>query len=389
MTYLAKIMQHFSADLIHDGTSFLPKGTIISVESNGQIVSINSTCTENVQFLPGLICPSFINAHCHLELSYLQGKIPKHTGLVDFLKNMNQLNYEPNLIDVYKAIAKQDIQMYKNGISAVADICNTTNTSIQKKESAIHYENFIEVYGALPQAAENRWKLAQKVKEIFIQGSITAHAAYSLSKDLFTLLNTHLTSEKLISIHNQESAEEDKLIMHGKGDFVNLLHAINNEISTQAKNKSALAYTLSQLPNARKILFVHNTFTNDEDIILAQNILRESYWCVCPAANDYIEQHINPNYKKWHAQGLQIVIGTDSLASNDRLCMVHELFVLHQYLPQLSPEISLQWATKNGAAMLGLIDLGEIKVGKKPQLINISNWQKITTIPENAIIQRL
>jgi aminodeoxyfutalosine deaminase len=383
------MVQHFSADLIHDGTNFLPAGTVISVSENGAIISINSTSSDVVQFLPGLICPSFINAHCHLELSYLNGKIPKHTGLVGFLQHMSQLNYQPNLNEVENAIEKYDTLMYQNGIAAVADICNTTNTILQKKESKIYYHNFIEVFGSLPRIAQARWQEVQEIHQEFQAGTITPHAAYSISEALFTLINENVDDQKLLSIHNQESAEEDKLIMHGTGDFVNMLRSISTEISTQAKNKSALTYTLSQLPNAQKMLFVHNTFTANEDVIFAQNNLQKSFWCVCPAANDYIEQHINPKYKQWHHQGAQIVIGTDSLASNDKLCMVHELFVLHQYLPNLSPEISLQWATKNGAQMLELNDLGQIQVGKKPQLINITNWQKMAEIPENAIIQRL
>jgi aminodeoxyfutalosine deaminase len=383
------VIQCYSADLIHNGTIFLPKNTVVTLSEHGEILDIGQNAHAAVQHLDGLLCPSFINAHCHLELSYLHGKIPKHTGLVSFLQHVNKLNYQPNTDEVLNAISTQDDTMYRNGISAVADICNNTNSVQQKAISKIYYHNFIETFGALPSAAEQRWLQAKQVHKQFSSATITPHACYSISQELFALINQSIKGDKLLSIHNQESQQEDELTIYGTGEFVSMLNSINPNIPTQAHHLTALEYTLSQLPAAQKMLFVHNTFSAQNDVQEAVQKLRETYWCVCPAANMYIEQKINPLYKQLHDLGLCIVVGTDSLASNDKLCMVHELYNLHQYLPDLKIEHTLQWATKNGAQMLGLNDLGEIKVGKKPQLVHISNWQKQDEIPENPSISRI
>ena len=74
--------------------------------------------------------------------------------------------------------------------------------------------------------------------------------------------------------------------------------------------------------------------------------------------------------------GIPICVGTDSLSSNDKLCMVEELFCLQQAFPEVSLGELLEWACLNGARFLGKeATLGTIESGKKPGLVHNINCQ--------------
>jgi cytosine/adenosine deaminase-related metal-dependent hydrolase len=78
-----------TAPLIHNGYQFLPEGSVIEVNETGLVVAIHDGL-ENKEVISyeGILCPGFVNVHCHLELSHMKGMIPEHTGLVPFLQKV-------------------------------------------------------------------------------------------------------------------------------------------------------------------------------------------------------------------------------------------------------------------------------------------------------------
>jgi imidazolonepropionase-like amidohydrolase len=68
-----------------------------------------------------------------------------------------------------------------------------------------------------------------------------------------------------------------------------------------------------------------------------------------------------------------IVLGTDSLASNWSLSILDEMKTIEKKFPQITLEEMLQWATSNGAKALGIdVQLGSFEKGKKPGVVLIS-----------------
>ena len=47
----------------------------------------NAKASE-VEHLKGIICPGFVNTHCHLELSHLKDKLTQGNGLINFIKEI-------------------------------------------------------------------------------------------------------------------------------------------------------------------------------------------------------------------------------------------------------------------------------------------------------------
>jgi cytosine/adenosine deaminase-related metal-dependent hydrolase len=92
-------------------------------------------------------------------------------------------------------------------------------------------------------------------------------------------------------------------------------------------------------------------------------------------ANQYIEKALPP-VDLLQKNGCRIVIGTDSLASNNSLDILDELKTISANFPAIQLAELLQWATLNGAKALQLQDqLGSFEKGKKPGVILIAGLE--------------
>ncbi|RKR85598.1 cytosine/adenosine deaminase-related metal-dependent hydrolase [Mucilaginibacter gracilis] len=391
-------MKKFKADYVFPVNADPIKNGIITVDDSGLILAITDGLSDQdhssveIEKLEGIICPGFINAHCHVELSHLRDKIEPKTGLINFIKQVQGQRNATKSEDIQAAAQAADDEMYRNGIVAVGDISNSADTIGLKTKSKIYYHTFIEVFGFVPQKAEEIYNKALALRDEFtpLSCSVTPHAPYSVSKELFKCINK-LSQERnnLISIHNQESAEENKLYRYKMGNFIDLYNSFNIDISffrPQARNSIQTMVPL--LTNKQNILLVHNTFTNLKDIYFVKRFDRKIHWCFCPNANLYIEDQL-PKIELFLDQGFNITLGTDSLASNRKLCILNEMLVLQQNFSSLTFEKILPWATLNGAKFLGIADeKGTIEVGKTPGLNLITGLDNFQITPQTKV-QRL
>jgi len=374
------MLNYISADCIYPVTSNpIPNG-VIGVEYDGTISEILTAekaaqkGINSITHYSGLLVPGFINTHCHLELSHLKGQIEKKTGLPAFVEQIIKTRKADNS-EIISALVKADREMYEDGISAVADISNQLISREVKLESRIYYHTFVEAMGFNPSRAADIMKAAILLKNDFspLSASVIPHAPYSVSAELFKEISDYgLATDNLGSIHNQETEEEDLFFKDKKGHFLKLYDFLGLDISFyQASGKSSLQTILPAL-SAQKMLLVHNTYTLLEDVSFASTIHKNLYWCLCPNANLYIEGRL-PDVKMLMNAGITLTLGTDSLASNDRLSILDEMKILQQ-LQQLKFSDLLAWATINGARFLGIDQqFGSFEKLKKPGIILIEH----------------
>lgn len=357
-------------------------------DAAGVIVDIVAgiDCGDDVEKLNGILCPGFINAHCHLELSHMKGHIPKHTGLVDFVLKVVTDRYFAQK-EILDAIENAEDEMLQNGIVAVGDICNNTLTIPQKNKGKLHYHNFIEASGLITALAEDRFNKSLKILEEYISGiqypvsSICPHAPYSVSPALFKMIND-LPNNNLLTIHNQETLAENEFFEKGSGDFLRLYKQMGIDISFfKPTGKTSLQSWLPHFTKEQTIILVHNVVTNATDIEFLQLQTKDSrlqtVFCLCPNANLYISNTL-PDVNMLMQHTDNIVLGTDSLASNDQLSIWTEIKTLQQNFKELDLAILLKWATSNGAKALQMdSSLGSFEKGKQPGLILIEGIENL------------
>ena len=371
----------------------MDESAVLITQTDGTIVEITGieNAGENIQQLDGILCPGFINAHCHLELSHLKGVIPEKTGLVDFVFQVVTQRYFPQE-EIEDAIQLAETAMLEAGIVAVGDICNNTHTLAQKKLKRLHYHNFIEVSGWNPSIAQIRLDKSleyfQQFKHHFSSHtSLSPHAPYSVSNALWNLLQPYF-AEQVVTIHNQETIAENELFINGSGDFLRMyeMMQISND-SFSPTGKNSLPSYAEKLANSKSAILVHNSFTCEEDILFAKKTIPSVSFCLCPNANLYIEQTVPPiDLLRKHQ--VDIIIGTDSLASNHQLSILDELKTIHQSLPHIPLHELLQWATLNGARALGMENaLGSFEKGKQPGVLLLQNID--SHLNSTTTVQRL
>jgi cytosine/adenosine deaminase-related metal-dependent hydrolase len=372
-----------TADRIYNGKQWLPSGSAIEVAEDGTIVAIHEQAsnTEAIHY-SGVITPGFVNVHCHLELSHMKDVIPQHTGLIPFLQQVMQKRgiHSEEEKKVARHAAFQELR--NNGVVAVGDIANTFDTSDLRSSGAMHFHTFVEAIGFNPQP-QKQFDYALHVYEQFkaqhqpdttrLSQSIVPHAPYSISQAMFTLIDKH-DSSSILSIHNQESKAEDEFYLLKKGTVRELLSSlgINDEFFIPS-GKSSLQTYLQWISNTHPVIFVHNTYTTLTDVEVANTLINEVYWCLCPKANLYIENTV-PDVPMFIKANADICIGTDSLSSNTELSILSELKTIKRHFPSIDWEQLLKWGTYNGAKALRLSDIvGSIEPGKKPGLVHISS----------------
>jgi cytosine/adenosine deaminase-related metal-dependent hydrolase len=373
------LYRKFSAEKIFDGFQFLHQKVLITDEA-GIIIDIvdEKNAGEDVEKLNGILCPGFINAHCHLELSHMKGHIPKHTGLVDFiLKVVIERHFDEQ--EIFDAIENAEDEMLQNGIVAVGDICNNTHSIPQKTKARLQYHNFIEASGFIPALAKNRFEKSIAILEEYRttnsqkRETITPHAPYSVSPGMFSMIND-LPNNNLLTIHNQETEAENEFFENGTGDLLRLYKQMGIDISFfKPTCKTSLQTWLPHFTKEQSIILVHNVCTSAEDLefvkLQTANCKLQTFYCLCPNANLYISNTL-PDVNMLMKHTENIVLGTDSLASNDELSIWAEIKTLQQNFKEIDLAVLLKWATSNGAKALQMdSSLGSFEQGKQPGIL--------------------
>jgi len=367
------MLKYYAADWLFPVNAAPIKNGVVAVNAEGEIIKLLSLQEAdpnelNIERYSGAIVPGFINTHCHLELSHMHNQIPEQTGLVEFVQSVIK-SRQADEAQIQSAMAAADQQMFDHGIVAVGDVSNQIISREIKQKSKIYYHTFIEAMGFNPERAEVIMDYALQIKAQFLPlpATIVPHAPYSVSPKLFSLINRAIEKNDFISIHNQETSEENDFFISKQGNFLKLYEFLGLDISFfQPTGKTSLQSWLPAIHHS-KVLLVHNTQTSQEDILFAKQNKLELYWCLCPQANLYIENML-PDVDLFIKEDVKITLGTDSLASNHQLNILSEMKTL-QEKKFISFENLLRWATLNGAAFLNLDDqLGSIEVGKKPGL---------------------
>jgi cytosine/adenosine deaminase-related metal-dependent hydrolase len=379
-----------TATLIHNGHHFLPQGSVIEVNEAGVIVSIHDGLeNKDVISYEGILCPGFVNVHCHLELSHMKGMIPEHTGLIPFLQKVP--SYRTMFSDEQKKAARHEAyeELIRNGVVAVGDIANVTDTLDVRQMEQLHVHSFVETIGFTNEFAQQRFDHALAIYEsfaaqhsgkVFLRQSIVPHAPYSVSPKVFKLINEH-EPQSIISIHNQESLAENEFYYSKQGAVNDLLggFGIDTAFFQPFATSSLRTYT-NWLAATHPCIFIHNTYTQKEDVAFAVNHFEKTFWCLCPNANLYIEKQL-PDVAMFLNTGATVCIGTDSLASNHQLSVLEELLTLKKNFPFLEWETLLQWATINGAKALDMAErIGSIEVGKVPGILNLTGLDNLGRI---------
>lgn len=375
-------MRRLSANYIYSSDKGFLKNGILTIDDAGKVIELRENKDPNIEeagteFYNGIICPGFINAHCHIELSHFRKRIEEGQGMDKFIYSViSGRKSEQEEID--KAIIDADDEMKREGIVAVGDISNREDSFKLKSQSQIFYHSFIEISNMVNSEADANFRdgmnLLSVARERYnLSASLTPHAPYSVSEKLFELFRENLdTSENPLSIHSQESRFENDFINKSAGPLTDLFTELGMEKGDSKPRKmNSLKYLCQSIPGKPSLLLIHNVYTKKEDIDESPFDIEKTWFCLCPNSNYFISRE-RPGDFLINNYPDKICLGTDSLASNNRLSILEEMKTLQFDNTNIPLNILLQFATINGAKALNIESkYGSFQKGKRPGVVLI------------------
>jgi cytosine/adenosine deaminase-related metal-dependent hydrolase len=376
----------FASDLVFLGEgAAIADGAVIVDDScaildagpAGEVLPRHAGAT--VTRLSGLLMPGLVNAHTHVELSHMRGKVPGGAGFMPWLERFLMARAETTEDEVPAGIDAGVRELVASGTVAVGDVSNTLGAVHSLARAHLGGSVFHEVFGYDRARATARLLDLSRERGEVVGAWPTSDLAYTPAPH--TLYTTHPDVVRaalrearslgvVTSIHLGEHAAEREFLEHGTGPAMTFAARFGIDLASfPTPHLSPFAFALELGVLAKGTLAVHVTTATRAEL----DLVAESGASVvlCPRSNLYIEVRL-PAVLDVLAAGLRPALGTDSLASNTTLDVLAEAKAIAERFAQIPAHEILRMATANGADALGRPDLGRFTKGARPGVLHVA-----------------
>jgi len=328
----------------------------------GEPVTELGACT----LLPGLI-----NSHCHLDYTHFRGAISAGHSFTEWIKNINALRRSFGPADFIKSIAEGFRLLEESGVTTVANI-----------------ESLPEILPLLPVPPLRTWwfleliDVRQRINgDETLMGALSffeqhpewlggfglsPHAPYTASIDLYRLSRACGDSHGMLATtHIAESVEEHEMFNHARGPLYEFLREMGRDNSDCGQG-SPLSHLVEHGVIGTNWIIAHLNYLQDYDYeLISQTGVSVVH---CPKCHAYFGHAPFP-LRELRDRGVNICLGTDSLASNNALDMRSEMREA-QRVHGLDDREVLEMSTLRGARALAQSGkLGELSPGSTADLV--------------------
>jgi aminodeoxyfutalosine deaminase len=338
-----------------------------------------------------VLLPALVNAHTHLELSYLRGRIPPAEEFLEWIRGVMRTRRQyPDAADpeILRAAGEAVAAARATGTGLVGDISNTLVTVPLLREAGLAAHVFYELLGFSEPEPEGRVRAARAAVERAGAGgdvriSLGAHAPYSVSAELFRAIRADLDAHppRLSSVHLGESVEEVELLARGTGGWKTLLQELGVwPDSWRVPRLSPVRYLQELGFLDGGVLVAHAVQLEGED--LSRLSALQATVVSCPRSNRYVGVG-SPPIDAFYAMDVRVAFGTDSLASVPDLNMFAELAEARRVAPNVPAWRLLESATRIGAEALGFgAELGSLEPGRRADILAVQVPGDVTDVEE-------
>lgn len=340
------------------------------------------------------LMPGLVNAHVHLELSWLRGRVAPANQFTSWVKQLfavrgrGELHDDPRVIEAAVFAAREARAL---GTVAVGDISNSL-ASVGPIEDAglwgiVFHEliGFRDTTGAMVERTRAAREDARRGRSR-VRVSVAPHAPYSVSPELFRAIGSEVASSDVphTSIHAGESPEEVQLLADGTGEWARMLQWIGawrDDWTPPATGPVEYLDGLGVI--GAGTLVVHAVQASDAG--LARVAERDATIVTCPRSNQWVGVGAPP-VARFYASGADVAVGTDSLASVGDLNLFQELRALRWLAPDVPARRLVDSATLTGARALGLGDtLGSLTPGKQAEILAVRLPEDVPDVEEYLV----
>jgi len=375
-----------------DGWVAVERGRIVAV-GNGPPPGNGTGPTRDlgrVALLPGLV-----NAHVHLELSWLRNRVPPAAAFTSWVRQLivargrgPERTDDPAVIDAATVAARE---ARETGTSAVGDISNSLASvapvAVSGMRGLVFHEllGFKDTNGELVARTQEARTAAGRVDQR-VRVSVAPHAPYSVSPALFQAIRAEVSRSAVpfTSVHVGESVEELELLANGTGEWAQMLRWIGAwRDDWQAPGTGPVEYLERLGVIDARTMVVHGVQLSDESLERVRAL--GATLVTCPRSNQWVGVGVPP-VERFYLAGVPVAVGTDSLASVDDLNLFSELKTMRWLAPGVPARRLIESATLVGARALGLErELGSITPSKLAEVVAVSLPDHLEDVEEYLV----
>ncbi|HZC59272.1 MAG TPA: amidohydrolase family protein [Chthoniobacterales bacterium] len=344
-----------------DGPRFVRTGNASEILRNhtGEVVDLGE-----VVVLPGLI-----NAHCHLDYTMMRGAILPAKSFSRWVSRINALKRSLTDNDYLVATQMGFEELRKSGVTTVLNIVASPQIFPLLPPAPIRAWNFLELIDVRPRPwieehAFGAWMFFSDHSKRLGGVGLSPHAPYTASAKMYKVALECARSFKMpITTHVAESNEEYAMFAHGSGALFDFLNRLGRPM-TDCGSTTPLRHLIeNRLINPDYIVAHLNELDGDDLELLGKAVWRNLHIVHCPKSHRFLDHKRFP-LEALKERGLNISLGTDSLASNDSLNMFSEMRMAKKTYPSLTSLDVLEMATTRPARALKQESaLGKIAAG--------------------------
>ncbi len=330
-----------------------------------------------------VLMPGLVNAHMHLELSYLHNTFePLHdANFTEWIDALIQQRFSKSYSreEIVESFTASLRDQFHSGVALIGDIGNEYYTELHQSKERDERERRPRVLRMLEYLGPNRIACREALKKLDqLDDDIcaTGHAPYSTTPELLQAIKRRCKRlQHVFSIHTCESQNEREFLQTGKGCFRDFLERRGSWDRSFTFDDSKFSGTIEYFDHLglldEKTLLVHCVHISKNEL----EVIKEhgSAICLCPGSNQFLRVGSAP-VEHMIGLGLLPALGTDSPASNRAIDIWREMRILADSQPDIGHLTILAMATIGGAKALGHDDdLGSLAVGKKAEFIHASS----------------
>jgi len=377
--YHASWILPISQPPIRDGWFAVDRGRVVALGAAGKRVLADGA--QVIDLGDVAVMPGLVNAHTHLELSYLRDEVPPASQFVTWVRGVMRARRErpdPSGPEILGAVERALQECVDCGTAIVGDISNTLVTFgplTRSSLAAVVFYELIRFNTTDPEAvvAKALVDLEALVPTERVRASLAAHAPYSVAPLVLRAIRQAVNRDPFApcSIHLSESAEEVEFIRTGEGPWRTFLEEIGSWDPAWVPPGGTPVQFLDESGFLDgRVLAVHGVQMTTAD--LDRLVARGTTVVTCPRSNGHTGAGAPP-IEDFYNYGVKVAVGTDSLASCPDLNVFAELATMRALAPTVSAGALLDSATRQGALALGFeSDYGTIEPGKSGRLLTVS-----------------
>jgi cytosine/adenosine deaminase-related metal-dependent hydrolase len=359
----------------------IENGTV--VENDGKISYVGpragAPAGKDYDLGDAILLPGLVNAHTHLELTAMRGFLEDldFSSWIDKLRqSRNEILDPAMLLDSAKFGILEGLEA---GVTTYADTCSSGVVMQAMREMGVRGIMYQEVFGPDPSACDAAMQALNEMlatlepeQTDLVTLGVSPHAPYTVSDQLYAAAAKLARERNLpLAMHIAESAAEEEIVTKGAGDFADRWRRRGIEVSKRARSPVALLEKHDVLQPGS--LLIHCVRVDDADITTIAR--RGCSVAHCPASNAKFGHGVAPLLPLL-AAGIPVGIGSDSVASNNRMDILDEArlaVLIHRGVTRkhdaFGAHQALELATIGGARALGLDDrIGSLEAGKDADL---------------------